>query len=305
MNRSLNGQIVLITGAARGIGAEVARMAAARGAKLSLVGLEPERLEALASELGPDHAWFPCDVTDQASLDAAVAGTLARFGGIDVVLANAGVASNGTVAATPAEAMVRTVDVNLNGVIRTVSATLPTITERQGYYMIVSSAAALAACPGLAAYAASKIGVEHFASALRIELAAKGVAVGVAHPSWIDTDLVRDQRAEVAAFNDMLARMPWPFNTVIPVETCAKALVGAMERRARKVFVPEALAVMEAVRPFFVGDFWEKRAAKDMGRLIERLEADVMALGRAFGSRSAGFGEAAQGPEASPTKDSA
>ena len=292
MASSLSGKVVLITGAARGIGAELARMAAQRGARLSLVGLEPERLAALAAELGEGHVWFGADVTDQASLDAAVAGTVERLGGLDVVVANAGIASNGTVAANPADALVRTVDVNLNGVIRTVSATLPPVTERRGYFLIVSSAAALASCPGLAAYSASKIGVEHFAGALRIELASKGVAVGVAHPAWIDTDLVRDQRSEVSAFNDMLARMPWPFNTVLPVETCARALLTGIERRSRKIYVPDALAVMEAIRPFFMGELWEKRSAKDMGHLLQRLEADVIALGRAFGRQSAGFGEA-------------
>src|SRR6185369_1682808 len=141
------------TGPARGIGEETARQLAARGARLSLVGMEPERLAALAGELGAGHAWFECDVTDQAALDRAVAGTVEAFGGIDVVMANAGVASNGTVAVTPVEALVRTIDVNLIGVVRTVSATLPHVTARKGYYLLVSSAAALAAMPGISTYA--------------------------------------------------------------------------------------------------------------------------------------------------------
>ena len=291
MTRSLTGRVVLITGAARGIGAELARMAASRGAKLSLVGLEPDRLAALAAELGEGHVWFEADVTDQAALDAAVAGTIDRLGGIAVVVANAGISNNGTVASNSADALVRTVDVNLNGVIRTVSAALPAVTARRGYFLIVSSAAALASCPGLAAYSASKIGVEHFAGALRIELAHQGVAIGVAHPAWIDTDLVRDQLTEVAAFNAMLARMPWPFNTVLPVDTCAKALIRGIERRRRKIHVPDVLAVMETLRPFFMGETWEKQSAKNMGPLLQRLETDVLALGRSFGKQSVGFGE--------------
>src|SRR5689334_2972899 len=114
------GKVVLVTGAARGIGAETARRLAARGARLSLVGMEPERLAALAAELGEGHAWFECDVTDQAALEAAVAGTVAKLGGIDVVVANAGIGCNGTVAVAPVEALVRTLEVNLIGVVRTV-----------------------------------------------------------------------------------------------------------------------------------------------------------------------------------------
>jgi hypothetical protein len=286
---SLNGKVVLITGAARGIGAETARLLAQRGAKLSLVGLEPERLEAVARELGPGHVWFAADVTDQAAMESAVAGTVKALGGIDVVVANAGIANNGTVAINPADAQVRTIDVNVSGVIRTVTAALPPVTERQGYIMIVSSAAALSTCPGLAAYSASKIAVEHFGGALRLELAHKGVGVGVAHPCWIDTDLVRDQRAELACFEELLKKMPWPYNVVLPVETCARALVEGIERRQRKIFIPEVLGLVEAFRPFFMGPLWEFMLSRSAD--IQKMEREVQALGRAFGRQSVGFAE--------------
>ena len=121
---------MLITGPARGIGEETARALAARGARLSLVGLEPERLAALAAELGDGHVWFECDVTEQAALERAAEGTVEALGGIDVVIANAGIASNRTVAVGPVDALVRTIEVNLVGVVRTVCATLPHVTER-------------------------------------------------------------------------------------------------------------------------------------------------------------------------------
>ncbi len=101
MRQRLDNKVVMITGAARGIGAETARRAAAKNARVSLVGLEPDRLRALADELGDRAAWFEADVTDQESMDGAVAGTVAAFGGIDVVLANAGVGNTGTVAISP------------------------------------------------------------------------------------------------------------------------------------------------------------------------------------------------------------
>ncbi|NUS96158.1 MAG: SDR family oxidoreductase, partial [Gemmatimonadaceae bacterium] len=266
------------------------RQLAARGARLSLVGLEPERLAALAAELGPRHVWFECDVTDQPALDRAVAGTVAALGGIDVVIANAGVASNGTVAAGPVEALVRTIEVNLVGVVRTVSATLPHVTERRGYFLLVSSAAALAAMPGIATYAASKAGVEYFGNALRLEVAHKGVRVGVAHPSWIDTDLVRDQRAELGTFDAMLERLPGPFGRVTPVEECAAALVAAIEGRKRKVFVPKSLAPLAAIRQLFMSPLSDWVVAREAKRTIPAIEREVATLGRAFGANSMGMG---------------
>ena len=158
MTSSVRDKVVLITGPARGIGAATARLLAARGARLALAGMEPERLAPLAAELGEAHRWFECDVTDQAAVERAVVGSVEALGRIDVVIANAGVASHGSVATTPMAAMARTIDVNLTGVVRTVSATLPHVAAARGYYLLVSSASALAPGAGLATYAATKIG---------------------------------------------------------------------------------------------------------------------------------------------------
>ena len=87
---SLTGKAVLITGAARGIGAELARKAAGRGARVALVGLEPERLAALADELGPEHLWVEADVTDADALKTAVQRTVATFGGLDIAVRTPG-----------------------------------------------------------------------------------------------------------------------------------------------------------------------------------------------------------------------
>jgi len=285
---TLAGKVVLITGAARGIGAETARRVAARGARVALLGLEPERLAEVARELGPQHAWFECDVTDQAALERAVDGAVRQFGGIDVVVANAGVANNGTVAVNPADALAWTIDVNLTGVIRTVSVTLPHVTERRGYYLIVSSASALRPLPGLSAYAASKVGVEYFASSLRLELAHKGVAVGVGVPCWIDTDLVRDQQQELDSFNELLRRLPGPFGTVTSVEECADAFARAIEGRERATYVPKSLRWFAPIRSLLSTGPVDWLMARQMRSFIPRLEADVRALGRAFGRQSVG-----------------
>jgi short-subunit dehydrogenase len=285
MTDGLAGKVALVTGPARGIGEAVARALAARGARVSLVGMEPQRLAALAAELG-GQAWFECDVTDQSALDRAVSGTTAALGGIDIVVANAGIGSFGTVAVTPLEAQVRVIQVNLIGLLRTVSATLPQVTARRGYYLLVSSAAALAASPGLAAYAASKSGVEQFGNALRLELAEKGVGVGVAHPCWIDTDLVRDARHELGAFDEIIRRLPWPFGSVTSTPECAAALVDAIQRRRRKVFVPRSLALAAAVRSLFSSALADRKVRRDLGPLLPTLEEESKALGRSFGAHS-------------------
>jgi hypothetical protein len=298
---ALAGKVVLVTGAARGIGEHAARLAAAGGARLALIGLEPERLAALAAELDPardgTHAWAECDVTDQPGLEHAIGQVTDALGGIDVVLANAGIASYGTVEVTPVEALARTVEVNLLGVIRTVAATLPHVTARRGYYLLVSSAAAFSALPGMAAYCASKAGIEQFGNVLRLELAHRGVGVGTAHPVWIDTDLVRDARRDLPTFGATLGRLPWPVGAVVPVEQCARALVDGMARRRRRVYVPASIGLVQALRTVVLGPLGEAVLRRGARRSVPALEAEARALGRSFGRHSVDGGVRRDGGE--------
>jgi short-subunit dehydrogenase len=275
----LAGQRVLITGPARGIGERTARLAAARGARLGLIGLEAARLAELADELGEGHHWAECDVTDQKSLVDAIASTVTALGGIDVVVANAGIANFGTVVIGPAEAMVRAVDVNLNGVIRTISATLPHLIEAKGYALLISSAAAFTAMPGMAAYCASKAGVEQFGNVLRLETAHLGVRIGTAHPIWIDTDLVRGFSAELPSFEIARRKLPWPLNSLLSADACAEALVRAIERRQRKVYVPRSMAAVQALRTVLLSRFSDHLTARITGggALVAQLEAEARA----------------------------
>jgi NAD(P)-dependent dehydrogenase (short-subunit alcohol dehydrogenase family) len=288
---ALDGRTVLVTGAARGIGEYVARFAAAEGARVSLVGLEPDRLADVASSLQGrpgQHSWHEADVRDSGALDRAVAATLEHTGRIDAVVANAGIAPLGTVAVSDVEALVATIDVNLNGTIRTVKATLPAIRETKGYLLLVSSAAAFTALPGMAAYCASKAGVEQLGTVLRMENAHLGVQVGTAHPVWIKTDLVQNMRKDLASFNEALGRLPGPLGRVITVEQCAEMLVRGIRRRSRRVYVPRSLAAIQTFRSLFTSATAEAAIRRVGGDQVQRMEAEVLALGRSFGEHSVG-----------------
>jgi NAD(P)-dependent dehydrogenase (short-subunit alcohol dehydrogenase family) len=291
MATDLAGKVLFITGAARGIGAENARRAAVRGARIAAVGMEPERLEELVAELGPGHTWAECDVTDQASLEAAVATTVRDLGGIDVVVANAGIANHGTVAESPADVIARVMEVNLIGVSRTVSATVAEVEKRRGYILLVSSLAAFTALPGMAAYCGAKAGVENYGNALRFELAHRGVGVGTAHMGWIDTDLVRDVKADSSTFEETLKKLPYPLGALTSVEDCADAFLAGMLKRKRRIFVPKAVGLVAAARPItfsWLGDLPVMAQAKAM---VPRLEEQFRKTGRTFGATSAGMGK--------------
>jgi len=295
MSHALQGQVVLITGPARGIGAETARQLAARGAQLVLVGKEPERLSALAEELGGAALWYDCDVTDSRALEHCVAAAMAHTGRLDAVVANAGIAGRGTVRVGDVDALVRVLDVNLGGVVRTVHATLPHLIASRGYVLLVSSAAAFSALPGMSTYAASKAGVEHFGNVLRLEVAHHGVQVGVAHMAWIDTDLVRDVQRDSDSFTRALPTLPGVFGTVTSLDACADAFVRGIERRARKVWVPSGLSRLALLRTVLNSAWVERWQLRRAVGALAKAEAEAAALGRAFGETSVGHGAARDG----------
>lgn len=278
---SLHGQTVFITGGARGIGAEVARRLRDRGAQLVLADLDSDALGALAAELGEDKVLTAvADVRDLPAMQAAAQRAVERFGGIDVVVANAGIASYGSVRQVDPEAFQRVLDVNVLGVFNTVRAALPAVIERRGYVLIVSSLAAFAAAPGLAPYNASKAGVEMLANALRLETAHLGVSVGSAHMSWIDTALVRDTKADLPSFGELLAELPWPLNKTTTVDKCADAFVKGIAKRRERVYCPAWVALFRWVKPVLSTPVGELPIRRTTAKLLPRMDAEVAALGR-------------------------
>jgi NAD(P)-dependent dehydrogenase (short-subunit alcohol dehydrogenase family) len=297
MNK-LNGKVVLITGAGRGIGAGTARAAHARGAKLVLTDLDVAPLQELAAELGEERVLaIDCDVCDLASMERAVAAGVERFGGIDMVLANAGIASYGSVLAVDPATFRRVLDVNLLGVFHTVRAALPSVIERRGYILVVSSEAAFAPAPGLVAYNASKAGAEHLASALRLEVAHHGVAVGSAHMSWIDTPLVQDAKDDLSAFRQMLAELPSPLGKTTSLDTCVAAFIAGLEGRKRRVYVPGWVRWLAWLKPFITSRLGERETLKQAPTLLPLMDAEVAALGRSTSARNVALDDVAVVPK--------
>lgn len=233
----VRGKTVLITGAARGIGAAAAERLHARGANVALVGLEPERLAERASALGDRAAWFEADVTDDDAVQAAVAGTVDRFGGIDVAIANAGLSYVGTLGTQPVDQWERTIAVNLMGVYRTDRAVLPHIVERRGYLLNVASLSAIAHAPLMSAYTASKAGVEAMTDALRIETSITGARVGCAYFGFVDTDLVRGAY-EHPATQAMNRIQPGFLKRPIHLDEAIDAIERGIDRRAARTWAP-------------------------------------------------------------------
>jgi NAD(P)-dependent dehydrogenase (short-subunit alcohol dehydrogenase family) len=284
---SMNGKVVFITGGARGVGAEVARRLHAKGAKLVLTDLDEAPLDELSGSLGGDRvATMVADVRDLPAMQAAAALAVTRFGGIDVVMANAGIGSFGSVLNVDPEAFKRVIDVNVLGVFHTVRATLPSIIERRGYVLVVSSLAAFAAAPGMSSYDASKAGVEHFANALRLEVGYRGVDVGCAHMGWIDTPLVQDAKADLSSFRELLSKLPGPLKKTTTVEECGEVFVRGIAGRKRGVFCPRWVGLARWLKPVIASPIGERDTLKLTPELMPKMDAEAAALGRNFSART-------------------
>lgn len=279
---SMHGKVVFITGGARGIGAQVARRLRDKGAKLVLVDLNAEGLAAVAGELGGNDQVLTvvADVRDLPAMQAAADLAVARFGGIDVVVANAGIVSYGSVLQVDPAAFKQVLDVNLLGVFHTVRAALPSLIDRGGYALIVSSLAAFAAAPGMAAYDMSKAGNEHFAHALRLEVSHLGVGVGTAHMSWIDTALVRDTKVDLPGFANMLSKLPWPLCKTTSVDSCATAFVKGIEGRRHRVYFPGWVRLFRWLKPALSTRLGEAVVRKNAVEALTEIDDQVTALGR-------------------------
>lgn len=245
----LNGKVAMVTGGARGIGFATCEELVRRGCSVVIVDLDPESTSAAAESLPGPAIGIAADVTDRGAMQAAVAKAVERFGGLDVVVANAGIASRGaTTRAMSGEAFERVLDVNLNGVHRTVIAALPEIVSRRGHVVVIASVYAFINGIGAVPYAMSKAGVEAFGRALRVELAQHGAGASVAYFGFIDTAMVHRAIDEDAAVARIQGTLPSVLQKRLQPSAAGKAIVDGIERRAPRIIRPKRWAVYSVLR---------------------------------------------------------
>ena len=274
MSATLAGRRVIITGAARGIGALTARRLHDRGARVALLGLEPELLEAVAASCG-GAPWFACDVADREQVDDAVAAAVDRLGGLDVAIANAGIGAQMPLVGGDPTIWDATVAVNLGGTFNLVRAAGPHVSHPGGYVLLTASLAAAVHLPLMAAYCASKAAVESLGDSLRIELAPSGARVGVAYYAELDTDMTSRGFATKAA-----ATMPIGGHGHLPVAPVGPA-IDALERgirdRSRRIVSPRWVGAALPVR-MVVQRLVELQVRHRIGRTLEIARSEEAAL---------------------------
>jgi NAD(P)-dependent dehydrogenase (short-subunit alcohol dehydrogenase family) len=275
----LNGKVALVTGAARGIGYETARQMQMRGASVAVLDLDPEQAREAAERIGVRAIGIGADVTDQGAMMAAVAEVVEKFGGLDVAVANAGIAQKqiSTVYSMSGEEWERVLEIDLLGVFRTVRAALPQIVERRGQIGLVSSVYAFANGFGNSPYAVAKPGVEALGRSLRVELASHGASATVAYFGWVDTTLVQDSLSQPDAERLTKTTPAFLLKRIQPDEAAA-AFVRGLEERAPRVFAPKWWRYYSAFRGL-INPLLDKRMERD---------ANAQSLLRDIDARTAG-----------------
>jgi NAD(P)-dependent dehydrogenase (short-subunit alcohol dehydrogenase family) len=265
LSATLAGRRVLITGAARGIGALTARRLHDRGARVALLGLEPDLLADVAAGCG-GAPWFECDVADRAQVADAVAAAVVRLGGLDVAIANAGIGAQMPLVGGDPSVWDATLAVNLGGTFNLVHAAAPHVSHKDGYFLLTASLAAAVHLPLMAAYCASKAAVESLGDSLRAELAPTGARVGVAYYAELDTEMTSRGFATKAA-----ARMPIGGNGRLPVAPVGPA-IDALERgireRSRRIVSPRWVAAALPLR-MVVQRVVEREVRGRIGKALE------------------------------------
>jgi NAD(P)-dependent dehydrogenase (short-subunit alcohol dehydrogenase family) len=282
----LRGQRVLVTGAARGIGAALAERLASHGARLALVGLEPKTMAAVAARCGADTFVAECDVSSSEHVTEAVDAAAEALGGLDVVVANAGIATGGPLRSQDLRSWERVIEINLLGVMYTDRAALRHLERSGGYVLNIASTAAVLRGPGMTAYCAAKAGVEALSDCLRVEMQPLGVQVGVAYFLFLDTDMVNDAERESPLLQRAKAEMPRAFSRTYPLAPAIDEVVAAIAQRRRRVAYPRWFLKTLPLRQMFASRMAERRAGKTVPEAIREYERQVAERGASAASAS-------------------
>jgi NAD(P)-dependent dehydrogenase (short-subunit alcohol dehydrogenase family) len=283
---TVRGKRILITGAARGIGAALARQLAAGEARLALVGLEPDKLAAVASDCGEDTFVAECDVSNCEQVTDAIDAAAEALGGLDVVVANAGIATGGPLRSQDIRSWERVIEINLLGVMYTDRAALPHLEHSRGYLLNIASTAAAFRGPGMSAYCAAKAGVEALSDCLRMEMLSLGVDVGVAYFLFLDTDMVNDSERELPLMQRGRAEMPSVFARTYPLPPAIDELVTAIVERRRRISYPRWFLKLLPLRQLLASKAVERRTAKVVPEAIREHERMVAERGSSAASAS-------------------
>ncbi|MEV6428188.1 short-chain dehydrogenase/reductase [Nocardia sp. NPDC051463] len=232
-------RVVMITGAGAGIGRALAEKLYRTGAFVALIDIDQNAAARVARSMGERALVVRADVSDRIGMREAVSRVRERFGRIDVVVANAGVAPEPATIRTmkPAD-FDRVIGINLTGVFNTVHPALDDVVAVGGHVVVVSSTAAFA--PGMAGspYMVSKAAVEQLGRALRVELAAVGATAGVAYFGIVDTAMTRGMLDDDELGEEVAALLPWPLNRRISVSDAAESIAQGIARRAPRTLAP-------------------------------------------------------------------
>jgi NAD(P)-dependent dehydrogenase (short-subunit alcohol dehydrogenase family) len=249
MRYSLVGKVALVTGAMRGIGLETARALHHRGASVTFLDRSAPDTAAAAAAIGRDRVLaIGADVRDEDALNEAVAATVERFGGLDLAVANAGIAPPpATMLGMDGAMFDRVIDVNLGGVIKTIRACLPQIVERRGQLVLVASVYAFTNGVLQSPYATAKAGVEQLGRALRVELAPHGASASVAYFGFVDTKMVADAYDHPIT-QQLDKSIPRPLRKQVSPAAAAQAIVRGIETRKAQIILPRRWGGLSALR---------------------------------------------------------
>jgi NAD(P)-dependent dehydrogenase (short-subunit alcohol dehydrogenase family) len=281
----LRGKRVLITGAARGIGAALAERLGLHGARLALVGLEPDTMGEVAGRCGDSTFVGECDVSSNEQVTRAVDQAAEALGGLDVVVANAGIGAGGPLRSQELRSWERVIEINLLGVMYTDRAALPHLERSGGYLLNIASTAAALRGPGMTAYCAAKAGVEALSDCLRVEMQPLGVKVGVAYFLFLDTDMVNDSEREMPTLRRAKEELPRFLARTYPLSPAIDEVVAAIAERRRRIAYPRWFLKALAIRQLMASPLAERQSSKRVPDAIR--EYDLMVAERGASAASA------------------